>query len=151
MTNEAKQDALRRAIVDLPKKLRTEWYVVGAPWGQGDWVIAGHNDPHCGLPVCDCEDFDGEQPHALEIAAYIAEANPAAVGALLFQIASLQAQVEALRADAERYRWLRAEDPAAHQFLLVLVHDKRIVEETFDKEIDAAIDASRSTEGEQRG
>ena len=35
--------------------LDSKWYVVGPPWGDGTHVIAGHNDPHIGIFVADCE------------------------------------------------------------------------------------------------
>jgi hypothetical protein len=38
--------------------LNERWYVVGQPWGHGDYVIAGHNDPHVGIFVCDCQNWD---------------------------------------------------------------------------------------------
>jgi len=38
--------------------LNERWYVVGQPWGRGDFVIAGHNDPHTGIFVCDCQNWD---------------------------------------------------------------------------------------------
>jgi len=38
--------------------LNERWYIVGQPWGRGDFVIAGHNDPHTGIFVCDCQNWD---------------------------------------------------------------------------------------------
>lgn len=40
-------------------------------------------------------------------AAYIAAANPSAIRSLLDQLSSALAEVEELRRDAERYRWLK--------------------------------------------
>ena len=37
--------------------LDSNWYVVGPPWGKGDYVIAGHNDPHIGIFVADCDSW----------------------------------------------------------------------------------------------
>lgn len=38
--------------------LNERWYVVSQPWGSSDFVIAGHNDPHIGVFVCDCRNWD---------------------------------------------------------------------------------------------
>ena len=38
--------------------LNEKWYTVDPPWGNGDYVIAGHIDPHAGLFVCDCQSWD---------------------------------------------------------------------------------------------
>lgn len=74
---------LRRALADLPRI--DPWYVVGAPWGHGDFVVAGHPDPHIGTYVADTEncDGDGDGRHSLEYAAFIAAANPKVVHQLL--------------------------------------------------------------------
>ena len=72
---------LRRALADLP--MVEAWFVVGAPWGKGDFIVAGHPDPHLGRYVADTEDFDGEGENVLEHAAFIAAANPATVARLL--------------------------------------------------------------------
>lgn len=74
-------DELRRALADLPKV--EPWFVVGAPWGKGDFIVAGHPDPHLGRYVADTEDFDGKGENTLEHAAFIAAANPATVARLL--------------------------------------------------------------------
>jgi hypothetical protein len=74
-------DELRRALADLPKV--EPWFVVGAPWGKGDFIVAGHPDPHLGRYVADTEDYDGEGENTLEHAAFIAAANPATVARLL--------------------------------------------------------------------
>ncbi len=74
-------DELRRALADLPKI--EPWFVVGAPWGKGDFIVAGHPDPHLGRYVADTEDYDGEGENTLEHAAFIAAANPATVARLL--------------------------------------------------------------------
>lgn len=74
-------DELRRALADMPKV--EPWFVVGAPWGKGDFIVAGHPDPHLGRYVADTEDFDGEGENTLEHAAFIAAANPATVARLL--------------------------------------------------------------------
>ncbi|WCM88536.1 hypothetical protein [Acidovorax sp. NCPPB 3576] len=77
----AQFDALRRALADLPRI--EAWHIVGAPWGQGDFVVAGHPDPHIGTYVADTENCDGEGEHSLEYAAFIAAANPEVVQRLL--------------------------------------------------------------------
>lgn len=74
-------DELRRALADLPKV--EPWFVVGAPWGKGDFIVAGHPDPHLGRYVADTKNFDGEGENTLEHAALIAAANPATVARLL--------------------------------------------------------------------
>ena len=35
--------------------LDSKWYVVGQPWGNGTYIIAGHPDPYLGIFVADCE------------------------------------------------------------------------------------------------
>lgn len=72
---------LRSALADLPKV--EAWFVVGAPWGKGDFIVAGHPDPHLGRYVADTEDFDGEGENVLEHAAFIAAANPVTIARLL--------------------------------------------------------------------
>ena len=37
--------------------LNSKWYVVGPPWGDGVYIIAGHDDPHLGIFVTDCVSF----------------------------------------------------------------------------------------------
>lgn len=82
-------EKLRRALADLSKVQR--WFVVGAPWGRGDYVVAGHQDPHLGRYVADTSDIDGEGVDVLENAAFIAAANPAAVRNLLAELDALRA------------------------------------------------------------
>ena len=103
-------DELRRALMGLPSI--QPWFVVGAPWGEGDWVVAGHQDPHVGTRVCDTEDFDGECPESLEYAAYIAAANPATVNKLLQQLDAAMAKIR-----AEQARTAAAEDARAAPML----------------------------------
>lgn len=41
--------------------LTMEWHVVGAPWlppNTSPYIIAGHYDPHVGMPVVDAFDPD---------------------------------------------------------------------------------------------
>lgn len=106
MTTQADvYDALRRALADLPKI--EHWFVVGPPWGKGDFVVAGHPDPHLGRYVADTEDFDGEGEDVLEHAAFIAATNPAVIAALLAERDALsQAARDVL---AERRRQVDAE------------------------------------------
>lgn len=33
------------------------WYVVGPPWGDGGFVVAGDPDPHVGRYVCNTDDL----------------------------------------------------------------------------------------------
>ena len=37
--------------------LDSRWYVVGPPWGANTEIVAGHNDPHIGIFVADCESW----------------------------------------------------------------------------------------------
>lgn len=93
-----------------------------------------------------CE--DGIQPDdvyeaADEIARLRAEvdAEKAEVFRLQSSHSALYADVEALRADAERYRWLRNEgNPYA--LLVVGRYHKADVRPFYDAELDAAIDAA---------
>jgi len=136
--------ALREALADLPK-LR-KWFVVGPPWGKGDFIVSGHPDPHMGKYVADTEDFDGEGENDLEHAALIVEAVNAA--------AALLAEVDALRKKAARYDWLRAKvyiDPTAK---ILRISDTYLSSvETLPEALDAAIDeaitrAAASMDGE---
>lgn len=86
---------LRRALAELPKI--EHWYVVGAPWGKGDFIVAGHPDPHIGRYVADTEDFNGEGENVLEHAAFIAAANPVIVWFLLQERDALIAAFNALQ------------------------------------------------------
>lgn len=42
-------------MAEKKSHLNSKWYVVGPPWGDGTYIIAGHNDPHLGIFVADCE------------------------------------------------------------------------------------------------
>lgn len=95
-------DDLRGALTDLPKIER--WFVVGAPWGKGDFIVAGHPDPHLGHYVADTEDFDGEGVNVLEHAAFIAAANPATVSRLLRERDALLMAAQEQRIDANNPR-----------------------------------------------
>lgn len=88
---------LRRALNDLSKV--QQWYVVGAPWGRGDFILAGSPDPHRGRYVADTESIDGDGVDVLENAAYIAAANPMTVRKLLAELDAARAAAEKLRAD----------------------------------------------------
>lgn len=108
-------ERLREAVNALPKELRRQWFVVGPPWGKGDWVVSGHPDPHLGVMVADTEDFDGEHPFALEAADYIATANPKAIEALLAEVERLRAE----RAKAEPVAYLFKHTHGQHTLHLV--------------------------------
>ena len=47
--------------------LDEKWYVVGPPEGSGTIIIAGHNDPHIGIFVCDCEYYDVDLREWIEV------------------------------------------------------------------------------------
>lgn len=76
---------------------RKRWYVVEAPWGEGDFVVAGNPDPHGATFVADCrhEDPDGEEGDDQQRAAWIAATCPAAVLPLLDEIDELTKQANA--------------------------------------------------------
>lgn len=59
-------------------------------------------------------------------------------------IDQLRAEVEALRKDAERYRWLRRGENYAHQYLIDLGMENL---EGFDRSIDAAMSKEGSANG----
>ncbi len=125
MTDRAMADeALRSAIADLPRV--QQWFVVGTPWGNGDFVVSGHPDPHLGTYVCDTESFDGEQEHSLEYAAYIAAACPATVNRLLQDVEALKAKV---RHEQARVAELEA---ALHRLAQVAVWDEDSDRDEFD-------------------
>lgn len=103
-------DDLRRALADLPKVER--WFVVGAPWGKGDFIVAGHPDPHMGRYVADTEDFDGEGENVLEHAAFIAAANPATISRMLQERDALTAAVRHAQAELAQVSEHHASLPA---------------------------------------
>lgn len=72
---------LRLALAELPEI--KPWFVVEAPWGNGDFIVSGHPDPHLGKYVADTENFDDEVDNAQKYAAFIAAANPVIVQRLL--------------------------------------------------------------------
>jgi len=79
-------------------------------------------------------------PNALPNAAFIAACDPDTIRALLAERDQLRDEVEALRKDAERYRWLRAAAVRGHG----------ITAEAFDAEYDTSleeIDADMAGEG----
>ena len=41
--------------------LDSRWYVVGQPWGDGTYIVAGSDDPHLALFVADCEIWNWEE------------------------------------------------------------------------------------------
>jgi hypothetical protein len=98
-----------------------------------------------------CEEFPCESeaiarvvashPNCDGIASFIAAANPAAICELI-------AEVRALREDAERYRWLRAQHWNESD-LAVVRHPKQSVRLGFDcpsaELLDSAIDAARGS------
>lgn len=107
--------------------------------------------------VCETFEEDGDCPTAR----FIAAANPAAVLALLDdleearngmkyacgmrlkkEIDRLQTENEALRKDAERYRWLRDKSESVHQFYLstpIWFTGVKFSKENVDSTIDGAM------------
>lgn len=55
----------RPVLADLQKAHEDSspgpWHVVGAPWGDGTYVIAGNPDPHAGKFVADCQVIDEDE------------------------------------------------------------------------------------------
>lgn len=80
--------------------------------------------------------MDGKQPHPVELGADIDEAVSA-----LREIASLRAELESARVDAERYRWLR--DKVENQDLVIAKVGSWSLESWSGDSPDAAIDAAR--------
>ena len=91
-----------------------------------------------------------QQPHELDaeqaakLAAYFAAANPAAIAELLAALDAQAVEVASLRADAERYRWLRDKSVPPHNFYLSVPIEFDGVRYTPD-EVDAGIDAARAS------
>jgi hypothetical protein len=97
-----------------------------------------------------------KQPEALRLAALIQsrygnDINDEAAA----ELRRLHAENEKLRADAERYRWLRGEVQGPHTPLAQVVWKRRNIRESGDwtnlsdgQALDAAIDAARK-EGQQ--
>lgn len=117
------------------------------PEQEAPWLVAGDTYPPILGGQIRCSRPDD--------AAYIAAANPAKAIELIDAIQALQAEVDALKADAERYRWLRNPETDC-----ALVLDKRTgwvpPDESVDgvggyyayeyragEELDAAIDAAK--------
>lgn len=130
---------LRNALADLPKVER--WFVVGAPWGKGDFIVAGHPDPHLGRYIADTEDFDGEGEHVLEHAAFIAAANPATVARLLQERDALV---------AAQQEPIEANNPRTALAIRFLVRTGRVTQEEADNAFRLACEAMKR-EAESRG
>ena len=130
---------LRNALADLPKVER--WFVVGAPWGKGDFIVAGHPDPHLGRYIADTEDFDGEGAHVLEHAAFIAAANPATVARLLQERDALV---------AAQQEPIEANNPRTALAIRFLVRTGRVTQEEADNAFRLAWEAMKR-EAESRG
>lgn len=118
---------LRRALNDLSKV--QQWYVVGAPWGRGDFILAGSPDPHRGRYVADTESIDGDGVDVLENAAYIAAANPMTVRKLLAELDAARAAAEKLRADqmTEQHRMADSQPALKDHEIAALVNALRDV------------------------
>ena len=130
---------LRNALADLPKVER--WFVVGAPWGKGDFIVAGHPDPHLGRYIADTEDFDGEGEHVLEHAAFIAAANPATVARLLQERDALV---------AAQQEPIEANNPRTALAIRFLVRTGRVTQEEADNAFRLACEAVKR-EAESQG
>ena len=133
-------DELRRALADLPKV--EPWFVVGAPWGKGDFIVAGHPDPHLGRYIADTENFDGEGENVLEHAAFIAAANPATVSRLLLERDALILEMQQQRVEANNPRTALA--------IRVLVAAGRLTQEEADNAFRLACEAMKR-EAESQG
>ncbi len=123
-------DELRRALADLPKI--EPWFVVDAPWGKGDFIVAGHPDPHLGRYVADTEDYDGEGENTLEHAAFIAAANPATVARLLRERDALA---------AAQHRPVEANNPRTALAIRFLVAAGHVTQEKADNAFRLACEA----------
>lgn len=97
--------------------------------------------------------MSNQQPEALRLAEIaggytgltVDEANQCAT-----ELLRLHAENEALRVDAERYRWLRKSLPAGQGSLTVTLDDRRngcFNKPVFMESMDAAIDAARKEGG----
>lgn len=53
--------------------LEQKWHTVDQPWGNGEWVIAGNNDPHAGKFICDCQPMTEDDENDENLAAYVAQ------------------------------------------------------------------------------
>ncbi len=124
---------LRSALADLPNV--EHWFVVGAPWGKGDFIVAGNPDPHLGRYIADTENFDGEGEHVLEHAAFIAAANPATVSRLLQERDALIVEVQQQRVEANNPRTALA--------IRVLVATGRVTQEEADNAFRLACEAMK--------
>lgn len=39
----------------MMKILKSKWYIVEDPWGDGTSIVAGNPDPHIGKFICDAD------------------------------------------------------------------------------------------------
>lgn len=99
MTDHAELRRLAKAATPGEWRVQTgcSWRRIGTDNGDGD-VLRPCTHPHDGWP-------DIEAP--VENLEYIAAANPKTILALLDEIDRLKAENEALRKDAERWRYAR--------------------------------------------
>lgn len=85
--------------------LNERWYAVSSPWGNGEYVVAGHIDPHICIFVCDCGNWDFDMAEDIhgdrwdvatpqEIAQRIADGHNEVLG-LRRRVALLEKQLEA--------------------------------------------------------
>jgi hypothetical protein len=44
-------------------------YVVGPPWGEGNWIVLDDPDPHQGVALVDCDQWDRESYEEYEFTA----------------------------------------------------------------------------------
>lgn len=125
--------ALREALAAGP----TEGpYIADNNEGFSPWTIWSRMSPHgsgtAGPPLATVDDVNLE---ADQNAAFFAAANPATIRAIL-------AELDALREDAERWRWLRSKPKGWS-----IQHDRFGWLRTYGADnLDAAIDAARKDE-----
>lgn len=103
----------------------------------GYWELDGRgvgpaSDPNASIAKCSKR----------EDAAYIAVANPQAILGLIAEVERIKAENEALRKDAERYRWMRDK---CHLFdhYRSMTH----VPNAFERSVDAAMKKDAALEG----
>ncbi|URI08793.1 hypothetical protein MW290_24765 [Aquincola tertiaricarbonis] len=128
----AERAALLRQVAELQAEVARLQAAMAVPddvpdhdWGSLDGAVAWHLiDRHA----------EGWADIGRQMDLWLAARSAAAV-------AELQAQVEALRADAERYRWLRRWKGQEHEPPFTVCHE---VDGTlWGGDLDAAIDAAR--------
>lgn len=88
--SESTEDKARELLRLAGEATGGRWYVLGPPWGDGGFVVAGSDDPHQGTYVCNTDDElmldehdERKSANTVADATYIAAANPETITEIL--------------------------------------------------------------------